>query len=146
MATEYQVKLAVTLRPIVGDSAPEIVISVPDHKIQTILHDSTKFELEFVGPSGWLQIQLVNKASTDPHTAVIIDQIEFFGIQDPKFIWHGQYRPEYPEPWFSQQQPPPPPILTNITHLGWNGVWQLDFDVPVFSWIHRVQNLGWVYA
>jgi hypothetical protein len=36
-------------------------------------------------------------------------------------------------------------LLKNHTYLSWNGKWTLTFDVPVFTWIHRVQNLGWIY-
>jgi hypothetical protein len=77
--------------------------------------------------------------------AVIIDSVEFFGISDPRFVWAGVYWPEYPEPWLSQQNPSPQAALTNHNYLGWNGVWRLNFDVPVFTWIHKTLGMGWIY-
>ena len=35
--------------------------------------------------------------------------------------------------------------LTNIDYLGWPGTWTLDFTSPVFTWIHQIQSLGWIY-
>ena len=145
MATEYLVQMAVTLTPKIGIAAPEVRVSVPGHSVMYMLQQTRKIQLEFVADSGWLEINFSNKSDLDHDTAVLIDQVEFFGISDPKFIWQGVYRPEYPEPWYSQQCPTPASTLSNYNYLGWNGCWRLDFDVPVFTWIHRVQNLGWMY-
>jgi len=145
MTTEHLVKLAVTLTPVIGNASPEVLISVPGHELCTRLHGSEKFNLEFVSSTGWLEIQLINKDPMDQHTAVTIDKIEFFEISDPKFIWQGQYCPNYPEPWFSQQIFKPNRTLDNTNYLGWNGTWRLDFGVPVFTWIHQVLNLGWIH-
>ena len=148
MATEYRVKLAVSLFPVIGHSFPEVQVSVPGQTIQTLLHRPEKFELEFTGTTGWLEIQMVNKAPTDQHTAIIIDKIEFFGIHDPKFVWQGQYIPEYPEPWATEQKADGVVLdseLSNVTYLGWNGTWRLRFGIPVFTWIHEIQNLGWIH-
>lgn len=145
MTTERLVKLAVTLTPVIGNASPEVMISVPGHKAHVMLQSSERFEFEFVSSTGWLEIQLINKDPMDQHTAVVIDKIEFFGISDPKFVWQGQYCPDYPEPWFDQQIFKPKSMLNNTDCLGWNGVWRLEFTVPVFTWIHRVLNLGWIH-
>lgn len=145
MPTDHLVKLAVTLTPVIGNASPEVLISVPGQEIHTVLHCSQKFELEFVSSVGWFEIHMINKTPTDQHTAVVIDKIEFFGISDPKFAWLGQYCPDYPEPWYGQQDLRPDRTLHNIDYLGWNGVWRLEFAVPVFTWIHKVQNLGWIH-
>ena len=26
-----------------------------------------------------------------------------------------------------------------------NGEWRLDFNSPIFPWIHKIENLGWVW-
>ena len=99
-----------------------------------------------------LTVELLNKTNDDTRPdsgldkAVIIESISFFNITDNRFIWLGEYRPEYPEPWYSEQTVRPEPLLKNHTYLSWNGKWTLTFDVPVFTWIHRVQNLGWIYG
>lgn len=144
MATEHLVKLTVALTPVLGHTAPGVTISVPGHSITTQLTCARQFEFEFIDSEGWVKIELIQKSDQDQHQAVIIDRIEFFGISDPKFIWQGIYTPDYPKLWHSQQHPAPAAQLTNTDYLGWNGTWQLNFSVPVFTWIHQIQNLGWV--
>jgi hypothetical protein len=79
--------------------------------------------------------------------AVRVQQIVFNKIDDKKFIWSGKYRPIYPEPWISQERKSKviPTTLFNTDYLGWNGIWKLNFEVPVFSWIHKITDLGWIY-
>jgi hypothetical protein len=145
MTTEYLVQIAVTLTPKFGGVAPEVRVSVPGHAVSQVLHQTQKIQLEFVADTGWLEINFCNKPDLDHTMAVIVDSVEFFGISDPKFAWRGVYCPDYPEPWYSQQCPAPAAELPGCNYLGWNGRWRLDFDVPVFSWMHQVQNLGWIY-
>ena len=38
------------------------------------------------------------------------------------------------------------PVLQPHTYLGWNGRWVLEFETPVFTWIHRLEDLGWLYS
>jgi hypothetical protein len=143
MATDYPVKLQINLRPV---GCPWISLTVSDQTITQQLTESKSFNFEFVAnTSSTITLTHFNKLSDDPTTAVIIDNLSFFGIHNPKFIWQGEYKPNYPEPWFSAQIPAPLPVLNNCTHLSWNGTWHLEFEVPVFTWIHRVQNLGWIY-
>jgi hypothetical protein len=145
MATEYLVQMAVTLTPKIGTAAPRVRVSIPGNSVTHVLHQTEKIQLEFVASSGWVEINFCNKPELDHNMAVIIDRIEFFGISNPKFVWRGVYFPEYPEPWYSQQIPAPAPTLPACNYLGWNGCWRLDFDVPVFTWMHQVQDLGWIY-
>jgi hypothetical protein len=79
---------------------------------------------------------------------VRITSLAFNGIASAKFIWHGRYCPEYPEPWATEQQAQGLVLeseISNTDYLGWNGEWSLDFTVPVFTWIHKTENLGWIY-
>lgn len=138
------VKLRVTLRPI---REPLVKIRVHDHKQHGCLREPTTVDIEFATDSAQaiLEIEHLGKTDIDPDTAIVIDSIEFFGIQDPKFAWAGIYYPNYPEPWASQQLVRPPTKILGQTYLGWNGIYYLEFDVPVFTWMHRIQNLGWIY-
>lgn len=80
--------------------------------------------------------------------AIIVQSLDFHGIQDDRFVWQGIYRPTYPEPWYGQQISNGivlPETLSGQNYLGWNGVWQLHFTMPIFTWIHQVQDLGWIY-
>lgn len=150
---DYSVSLKIGLSPVYHSKAPAVNLSVPGHQTCTDLTCSRIFEFDFTAHDvGWIEIEFYNKTNQDScltqglDLAVKIDFVEFFGIRDPKFVWLGEYQPSYPEPWFSQQTPPPPSVLTNVDYLGWNGKWRLNFDVPVFTWIHRVQNHGWLYT
>lgn len=77
--------------------------------------------------------------------AIEIREFRFHGFAMQKFLWAGVYTPVYPQPWYDQQDPPPPDQHAAATYLGWNGRWHLDFECPVFPWIHRTNNMGWVW-
>lgn len=138
-------KLAVTVSPRYSKLVPEILVSVPGQSARHELDNTLRLEFEFDEPCGWLEVEFVNKPDHDADTAVVVDQVEFFGISDARFAWAGMYTPRYPEPWYSQQTPTPPALLPGQTYLGWNGTWRLDFELPVFGWMHRIMNLGWQY-
>lgn len=152
MTTKYPVELAVTLRPRWHQDPPRVRIGI-DHNLREVDIENTvtlRFDVE-LARTGTLTVELINKQDSDTviehnlDKAVIIESISFFGIEDPRFVWAGEYRPDYPEPWASEQTDLAP-VLKNHNYLGWNGKWTLTFDVPVFTWIHQVQNLGWIYS
>jgi hypothetical protein len=94
-----------------------------------------------------LEIHHQHKANEDPDTALIVKEIRFNSIPDDQFVWHGRYWPDYPEPWASEQRALGHTLSPEIesNYLGWNGIWRLEFSAPVFTWIHEVRNLGWIY-
>ncbi len=156
MDTSYKIKLDVTLRPEWHTDAPKIKIGVDQGPFYTqLLHDKTTFHFEYNAcNSSQLYIWFLNKNANDTvldkglDKLVHIDDISFFGISNKKFIWTGIYRPEYPELWKSEQiaqRNIPKEILTGIDCMGWNGRYTLQFDVPVFTWIHQIQDFGWLY-
>lgn len=145
MDTEFPVKLAITLTPQLTKTPPWVLVNVPGQVHRIELWETQRIELEFSAATGWVEVVFYNKPSLDNTMAVIIDKIEFFGISDPKFVWAGVYTPKYPEPWLSQQTPKPAAQLHQKNYLGWNGTWRLDFDMPVFTWMHKQLNLGWIY-
>lgn len=143
MATEYPALLTVKLRPI---GHPWIRIGLDNQKQEKQLDTDTTFEWEFIATDQvCFTLEHFDKADTDPTTAVEIVSIGFYGIEDPKFAWNGVYRPDYPQTWYAEQSMPPAEILPGQTYLGWNGVYSLTFDVPVFTWMHKTLNLGWIY-
>jgi hypothetical protein len=147
MATTYLVKLAVTLKPVCHDRALPVTIGI-DNNLTTInLSETTTINFEFDAKDICkLTVELIEKQNQE---AVIVESVSFFGIADPKFAWAGVYTPVYPEPWATEQQNQGvvlEPQLCPHTYLGWPGKWTLTFDAPVFTWIHRVQNLGWIYG
>jgi hypothetical protein len=102
-----------------------------------------------------LSVEFLNKQDSDTvpeqglDKAVMIESVSFFGITDPKFVWAGIYTPNYPEPWATQQRSQGivlAPQLKSHNYLSWNGKWALTFTMPVFTWVHKTQDLGWIYG
>jgi hypothetical protein len=143
MTTSYPVKLSVTLRPV---DHPNVKIGINGNLFPVALDKIETIDFEFEsGDTCELTVELVDKKDQE---AVVIESISFFGIEDPKFVWAGVYTPVYPEPWATEQQDQGvvlKPQLCPHTYLSWPGKWTLTFDLPVFTWIHMVQNLGWIY-
>lgn len=147
MTTPYLVKLSVTLnsdkclRPI------PVNIGINNNLTVTNIQGPTTINFEFdADNSAVLKIQMFDKRHQE---AVIVERVEFFGIYDPRFAWAGVYEPEYPEPWATEQRNQGISLESRLcphTYLSWNGQWSLTFDVPVFTWIHHIQNLGWIYS
>jgi hypothetical protein len=137
MATK--VSLSVTLTPV---DRPWVRISVGDYKKHINLTDTTRFDIDFETESlaQVLLIEHVEKHHNDPTTAVIVDSIGFFAITDPKFVWAGVYYPEYPGHYPDKTSP-----LLGHNYLSWNGTYRLDFDVPVFTWMHKILDFGQIY-
>lgn len=143
----YPVKVSIQLRPVWHTDIPQIKVGIPGNIKTLYLDKPTTFNFEYIAENNSsLIVEFLNKTVDDTNLeknldkAVIIEDISFFGISDTKFIWAGIYTPIYPEHLTNQ-----PKTLTNVTYLGFNGQWKLDFTVPVFTWIHQIQNLGWVY-
>lgn len=137
---DTDVKLQLTLKPL-GRPWVRVAINGVDQTVAQLVEPVT-LNLDFVGrESARLEVEHFGKSDTDPDTAVIIDSIEFFGIADPRFVWAGIYRPCYPDHY-----PDKVPERPGIGYLGWNGVYTLDFDIPVFAWIHRTLKMGWLYS
>jgi len=138
MATEHLVQLCVTLRPI---GQPWVKVSANGTTKTQQLTNVKDFVFEFTASdNSSLTVEHYNKSVDDVDTAVEIVNVSFFGITDPKFVWAGVYYPDYPEHYPDKTSP-----LPGHGYLGWNGVYRLEFSVPVFTWIHCVQNLGWIY-
>ena len=144
MAIQHLVKLSVTLRPV---DHPNIRVGVNGDNLTFVLDKTQTMDFEFTSDKDCqLTVELVDKKDQE---AVVVESVSFFGISDPKFAWAGVYEPQYPEPWATQQHNQGVVLKQHLsphTYLSWPGKWTLTFDVPVFTWIHRVQNLGWIYG
>ena len=155
MAIDYPVQLSVTLSPIWHQDLPEVRIQIDDTIIaHTIFSQATEFKFNdnLAAGNHSLTIEFLNKTDQDSvnglDKAVNIDSIEFMGINSQRFVYAGVYCPYYPEPWAAQQREQGIELESKLyykQYLGWNGVWRLDFTAPVFTWIHQVENLGWIY-
>ena len=138
MTTEYPVKMTVTLEPV---QSPFVTVTAGKITHTQQLLTTTSFDFDFVAANqASLVLEHHSKSDQDPDTAVIIRRIEFYGISDPRFIWAGTYYPVYPSHYPDQKSSRP-----GQDYLGWNGTYVLEFRVPVFSWIHQIQDMGWLY-
>ena len=69
--------------------------------------------------------------------SIEIDEIDLGGL-----VYEGVYKPEYPEPWATQQAEAgnkPPETLKNVTQMGHNGTWTFTFESPFYMWL--LENL-----
>ena len=133
----YPVNIRILLRTV---NSPRCRITIMDQKKDLTVKGDTWVEFTLQGHgTTTLNIEHYNKQDSDPTTALIIEQIQFNEITDPKFVWAGVYRPNYPIHLTGDHE------LKYHNYLGWNGVWRLDFNVPIYTWIHKTLDLGWIY-
>lgn len=148
----YQVHLSILLKPIWVNTPPTIRIGINDKIAEATLDNETWFDYRYTSAATTdkLHIEFYGKTDADTDiinnkdTAVIIDQIKFNGITSPKFAWAGVYIPNYPIHYI-KDNPTAASTLSPATYMGWNGVWTLEFTIPVFTWIHKIEGLGWIY-
>lgn len=96
-----------------------------------------------------IRVLFTNKKNTDTvnglDKAVVVNRITFNDIDSNRFVWAGEYYPIYPEPWASEQEHKLEPMVKYCSYLGWNGQWILPISIPIFTWIHKTENFGWLY-
>ena len=71
-----------------------------------------------------------------------IKSIEIDEIDIGSLVYEGVYKPEYPEPWATQQAKlgnKLPESYKNVTELGHNGIWAFTFTSPFYMWL--LENL-----
>lgn len=147
MDTKYNTDFAITVEPVYEDLAPQAQISI-DGELETLILTTAHtcvYSLDLTEGSHCITVALINKPKNDRYQAIKITRIEFEGISTSNMRYAAKYYPTYPEPWFSQQQVKPSACLMGSDYLGWNGTWQLEFTVPIFTWIHKLEHLGWIY-
>ena len=154
MNTEHRCWGNIILEPVFHDDFPEIEVFLDSMLLFRGGLDCDKtlrFDEKLEHGTHDLVVKFSNKRDQDTiverglDKAVIIKSVSLAGLESSRFVWQGIYTPDYPEPWYSQQDPAPPAELLGHTYLGWNGVWRLRFGSPIFTWIHQVENLGWIY-
>jgi hypothetical protein len=147
MTIQHLVKLSVTLSTVHCDRELLVRLGIDNNLTDIKIQSSAVINFEFEAKDQCqLIVELPDKIDQE---AVIIKQVDFFGISDPQFAWSGVYEPSYPEPWATEQRSQGvvlKPQLCPHTYLGWPGKWTLTFSVPVFTWMHKTQNLGWIYG
>jgi len=151
----HKLDCTLSLQPIWWNDPPKILLQLDHHCVfeGALEHDRDFGINQYLEPGTHrLTLTLLNKVDTDTlgdkDKAVVVDHISFFGISSPRFVWHGKYQPLYPEPWASQQTAQGVVLAKTLegnNYIGWNGTWFLEFTCPIFTWIHQIEDLGWIH-
>ena len=135
----YPVDIEILLKPV---GQPKCTISIDDQRQDITIEQETWVKLFYQGHgTARLSIEHYGKSDSDPSTALIIEQIKFNEIISPRFVYRGIYTPNYPKHLLDSNAGP----TLQQNYLSWNGVWTLDFTLPIYTWIHKVEDLGWIY-
>lgn len=108
----------------------------------SVVHDTLDVCLELALPndhvqSGTLEIHRSNFDGVNQQQLTLTD-IHLDGINLERICHQARYRPEYPEPWLSQQRSAGinwPECLVGARTWGWNGVWMLCYETPIYTWL-----------
>ena len=136
---QYPVEIEILLKPV---GTPDCKIILGNQQINLPeLNQEKSIVLHHQGQgSTRLTIEHYGRHDHDPTTAVIVEKIRFNEITSTKFIYQGIYYPNYPKHLFGSIE-----SIPHQNYLSWNGVWHLDFTLPIYIWIHKVEDLGWIY-
>ena len=151
MDTQYQTEIQITLEPHYQTVIPRVFVELDTEHRSLILKQTETVTFDFlldVGPHQ-LRVWFENKENSDSTTAVEIKDITIQGLTLDRVKWAGNYRPIYPEPWATTQRQEGnalPEVIPGGHYLGWLGTYTLDFEVPTFTWLHKIENLGWLFT
>ena len=140
MAIEiYPVDIEILLKPV---GQPRCRITVDDQRQDLTVKQDTWVKMFCQGHGrARLSIEHYDKLDSDPSTALIVEQIKFNELTSPRFVYQGIYTPRYPKHLLDSHKDQ----TLQQNYLSWNGVWRLDFTLPIYTWIHKVESLGWIY-
>lgn len=150
----YSSSVGVWLQPVIDQTPVDVRVSFAgeQHEIGLLRPQWVTFTRDLPAGNYKLIVEFYNKQLLDSlkpiDKAVIIQSLSVNNIVDNNFVYQGVYKPDYPEPWASEQRSNNielKPVLNNQTYLGWNGTWELDLEVPLFTWAHKAKGLGWIY-
>ena len=159
MATE-KLKFKIELYATMWDKPPHAEILINDKSIVKKEITSTEsnadlieFEHEFL--EGDKHCLIIRYSGKDKNQTVVnekgdilkdqllhIKSIEIDEINLGAMVYEGEYTPEYPEPWATQQRESGNDLeesYKNVTQMGHNGEWKLKFESPFYMWL--LENL-----
>lgn len=150
---KYKTLIEIDVSPEYHLTAPTIITGIDSAVEHRTIEQNTTliFDTELSFGSHQVIIDFVGKTNADCvpsqnlDKTLTINKIRINGICLERFLWESTYTPVYPEPWYSQQATKPPKTHKGSVKLGWNGRWQLDFTAPVFTWIHKIEKMGWIW-
>lgn len=145
--TTFNVKIKIQLVSHVVKTIPEISIGYNNKVLETVLVDSGSHSLEYSfglaeGKSKFY-IDFNNKQysewSESSDMAIEISKVTFQNLTDD-FKHLSLYIPDYPS---AEEKLKWDPII-HSNYLGWNGRWFIEFNTPIYRWLHQQLNLGWL--
>jgi hypothetical protein len=141
----YNTQIEIGLAPH-GSKIPKVQCLLNNQKISTIsLSHCTKlfFDLSLEKKKHKLIIDFYNKSENDADTAVEIKYVRIENFTLNSFLWNNRYYPRYPKHLLQQKDLPE--FYQSSTYMGWNGIWVFEFEVPIFTWVHKLENVGWIF-
>jgi len=159
MATE-NIKFKIELYATMWDKPPVAEVSINDKVYFTWFIKGTEDKptlIEFVHEceEGKDYELIIKRSGKDKNQTVVdkkgnvlqdqlleIKSIEIDEIDIGALVYNGVYKPEYPEPWATQQRAAGTELLEsfkNVTSMGHNGTWRLKFESPFYMWL--LENL-----
>lgn len=149
----FKTDIELTLGVVISGGAPFVTVRFDDEIIHDgLLLTETVFNIKrhLVAGTHALSVAMTGKKDCNSvngnDMAIVVERIALNGIESSRARWNAVYRPEYPEPWLSQQVEKPAEELKASCYLGWNGIWTLEFTAPVFTWLHNIEGLGDIYS
>ena len=109
-----------------------------DHELK----EGEKYNLQIVRSNKDSRQTVVENGEITKDQLLHIKAIEIDEIDIGSLVYEGNYTPEYPEPWATQQREAGndlPKSFKNSTTLGHNGTWSLQFESPFYMWL--LENL-----
>lgn len=90
-----------------------------NHKIKIVYYNKTFSDTVLDGNGNIVKDQLLHVED------ISIDEVElgYLVYKNCKFYPDREIRPDLPE------------VINNLTSIGYNGVWELEFTVPTYIWL-----------
>lgn len=144
---DFSVKIKIQLFSHVVNTLPEIVLGCNNQQIENITLSPGAHNLEYNfkldnGKSKFY-IDFKNKQysewSENSDMAVEIVNVQFQNLPD-NFNHLSFYVPDYP----TEEEKQKWDSVIHSNYMGWNGRWYLEFETPIYYWLHQKLDLGWL--
>lgn len=149
---KYDIKIKIIVESNYLDIAPYIICGIGTNIfLQQSIKSSQEIIIEdkLIAGSHRFFLKLTNKnydiSKKEKDMHIKIKHIGFQDIED-NFHYFSKYKPEYPTEWVQQQKEIGKEWTETILsdHIGWNGTYYIDFETPIYRWMHKKLNLGWL--
>jgi len=89
-------------------------------------------------------LEIEHSYSENSSTALVINKIVIEDIDIGVIAYEGEYRPIYPEPWYSDETEAgrqPKEVVgkerdgSACLFMGWEGTYKLEFSTPLYEWL-----------